>query len=220
VLYRVEMINIGLVLVCVFVFGTALFGSWLAGLMFVFSCVLANFTAFIYMYLFGIQLTIDTLPVISLAIGLGIDYGISTVSRIRAEVIAGHQLDDAIRVALKSAGESVLSTFCVMIGGILPWAFSPALFHHHMGVLLTILLATNVLAGVWILPATNGAPRRNSSAASRPPAPARWPVDAEMVFLPSFHITIMDVLAEMYWGMLGSRVALGSGACDFRIGGA
>jgi uncharacterized protein len=153
VLYRVEMINIGLVLVCVFVFGTALFGSWLAGLMFVFSCVLANFTAFIYMYLFGIQLTIDTLPVISLAIGLGIDYSISTVSRIRAEVIAGHQLDDAIRLALRSAGESVLSTFCVMIGGILPWAFSPALFHHHMGVLLTILLATNVLAGVWILPA-------------------------------------------------------------------
>ncbi len=48
--------------------------------MFVFACVLANFTAFIYMYLFGIQLTIDTLPVISLAIGLGIDYGISTVS--------------------------------------------------------------------------------------------------------------------------------------------
>ena len=78
---------------------------------------------------------------------------ISTVSRIRAEVIAGHQLDDAIRVALKGAGESVLSTFCVMIGGILPWAFSPALFHHHMGVLLTVLFATNVLAGVWILPA-------------------------------------------------------------------
>jgi len=153
VLYRVDLINIGLVLACVFIFCTALFGSFLAGLMFVFACVLANFTAFIYMYLLGIQLTIDTLPVISLAIGLGIDYGISTVSRIRAEVIAGHQLDDAIRVALKNAGESVLSTFCVMIGGILPWAFSPALFHHHMGVLLTVLLATNVLAGVWILPA-------------------------------------------------------------------
>jgi predicted RND superfamily exporter protein len=47
----------------------------------------------------------------------------------------------------------VLSTFCVMIGGIVPWVFSPAQFHHHMGMLLTILLATNVLAGVWIIPA-------------------------------------------------------------------
>jgi predicted RND superfamily exporter protein len=153
VLYRVTMVNIGLVLACVFIFCTALFGSWLAGFLFVFSCVLANFTAFIYMYLCGIQLTIDSVPVISLAIGLGIDYGISTVSCMRAEVMAGHQLDDAIRLALKSAGESVLSTFCVMIGGILPWVFSPAQFHHHMGMLLSILLATNVLAGVWIIPA-------------------------------------------------------------------
>jgi uncharacterized protein len=153
VLYRVTMVNIGLVLLCVFVFCTALFGSWLAGFLFVFACVLANFTAFIYMYLSGIQLTIDSVPVISLAIGLGIDYGISTVSCIRAEVMAGHQVADAVRLALKSAGESVLSTFCVMIGGIIPWVFSPAHFHHHMGVLLTILLATNVLAGVWIVPA-------------------------------------------------------------------
>jgi uncharacterized protein len=153
VLYRVTMVNIGLVLLCVFVFCTALFGSWLAGLLFVLACVLANFTAFIYMYLWGVQLTIDSVPVISLAIGLGIDYGISTVSCMRAEVMAGHQLDDAVRLALKNAGESVLSTFCVMMGGILPWVFSPAQFHHHMGVLLTILLATNVLAGVWIVPA-------------------------------------------------------------------
>jgi predicted RND superfamily exporter protein len=153
VLYRVTMVNIGLVLACVFIFCTALFASWLAGFLLVFACILANFTAFIFMYLCGIQLTIDSVPVISLAIGLGIDYGISTVSRMRAEVMAGHQLDDAIRLALKSAGESVLSTFCVMIGGIVPWVFSPAQFHHHMGLLLTILLATNVLAGVWIIPA-------------------------------------------------------------------
>ncbi len=153
VLYRVTMVNIGLVLACVFIFCTALFGSWLAGFLLVFACILANFTAFSYMYLRGIQLTIDSVPVISLAMGLGIDYGISTVSRMRAEVMAGHQLDDAVRLALKSAGESVLSTFCVMIGGILPWVFSPAQFHHHMAMLLTILLATNVLAGVWLIPA-------------------------------------------------------------------
>jgi len=153
VLYRVTMENIALVLLCVFVFCTALCGSWLAGFIFVFSCVLANFTVFIYMYLCGINLTIDSVPVISLAIGLGIDYGISTVSCMRAEMMAGHRLDDAVRLALKSAGASVLSTFCVIIGGILPWVFSPAQFHHQMAVLLTILLATNVLAGVWFVPA-------------------------------------------------------------------
>src|SRR5215469_5415626 len=153
VLYRVMMVNIALVLLCVLVFCATLFGSWLAGFLLVFSCVLANFTAFSYLYLSGINLTIDSVPVISLAIGLGIDYGISTVSCMRAEVIAGHRLDDAVRLALKTAGESVLSTCCVMIGGILPWVFSPAQFHHHMAVLLIVLLLTNLLAGVWIMPA-------------------------------------------------------------------
>jgi uncharacterized protein len=153
VLYRVTMINIGLVLACVFIFCTALFGSWLAGFLLVSSCVLANFAAFIYMNLCAVQLTIDSVPVIALAIGLGMDYGILTMSCIRAEVVAGHCLDDAIRLALKSAGESVLSIFCVMFCGIMPWVFSPSQFHHQMGVLVTILLATNVLAGVWIIPA-------------------------------------------------------------------
>ena len=153
VLYRVMMVNIALVLLCVLVFCATLFGSWLAGFLLVFSCVLANFTAFSYLYLSGINLTIDSVPVISLAIGLGIDYGISTVSCMRAEVIAGHRLDDAIRLALKSAGNTLLSTSCVMVGGILPWVFSPAQFHHHMAVLLIVLLLTNLLAGVWIMPA-------------------------------------------------------------------
>ena len=31
VLYRVVIMNIGLVLACVFIFSTALFGSWVAG---------------------------------------------------------------------------------------------------------------------------------------------------------------------------------------------
>jgi len=41
----------------------------------------------------------------------------------------------------------------VMVGGILPWAFSPLLFHNEMSVLLIFLMGTNMIAGVMILPA-------------------------------------------------------------------
>jgi predicted RND superfamily exporter protein len=41
----------------------------------------------------------------------------------------------------------------VMIGGIVPWAFSPLLFHNEMSVLLIFLMGTNMVAGVLILPA-------------------------------------------------------------------
>ena len=65
------------------------FRSPVAGALFIVSCVMANFGAFVYMNARDIGLTIDTIPVISLGIGLGVDYGIYTVARIRDEVERG-----------------------------------------------------------------------------------------------------------------------------------
>ena len=113
---------------------------------------MANFGAFIYMNARHIGLTIDTIPVISLGIGLGVDYGIYTIARVRDEVIGGASLENAITTALRSTGASVFSTFAVMIGGILPWAFSPLRFHNEMAVLLIFLMFTNMVAGVLVLP--------------------------------------------------------------------
>jgi predicted RND superfamily exporter protein len=152
VLYQLDFLNITFVLAVVFLFCVISFRSFVAGCMFLFSCVLANFGAFIYMRLRGIGLTIDTIPVISLGIGLGVDYGIYTVSRIRDEVMGGMAVEDAIVLALKTTGLAVFSTFMVMIGGIFPWIFSPLLFHNEMSTLLIFLMACNMVAGVLILP--------------------------------------------------------------------
>jgi hypothetical protein len=40
-----------------------------------------------------------------------------------------------------------------MVGGILPRAFSPLLFHNKMSLLLIFLMDTNMIADVPILPA-------------------------------------------------------------------
>ncbi len=152
VLYELDFLNITFVLGVVFLFCVISFRSFVAGFMFLFSCVLANFGAFIYMGTRDIGLTIDTIPVISLGIGLGVDYGIYTVSRIRDEVIGGMSVEEAIVLALKTTGLAVFSTFMVMIGGIFPWIFSPLLFHNEMSTLLIFLMACNMVAGVLILP--------------------------------------------------------------------
>jgi predicted RND superfamily exporter protein len=152
VLYELDFLNITFVLAVVWLFCVISFRSFVAGFMFLFACVLANFGAFIYMNLRDIGLTIDTIPVISLGIGLGVDYGIYTVSRIRDEVIGGMEVDDAIVLALKTTGVAVFNTFLVMIGGIFPWIFSPLLFHNEMSTLLIFLMGTNMIAGCIILP--------------------------------------------------------------------
>jgi predicted RND superfamily exporter protein len=152
VLKQLDFLNISFVLAVVWLFCVISFRSFVAGFMFLFACVLANFGAFIYMNARGIGLTIDTIPVISLGIGLGVDYGIYMVSRIRDEVMGGMEVDDAIVLALKSTGVAVFNTFLVMIGGIIPWVFSPLLFHSEMSTLLIFLMATNMIAGVIVLP--------------------------------------------------------------------
>jgi len=141
------------VLSVIFLCCTVTFRSPVAGLLFIISCIMANFGAFVYMNARHIGLTIDTIPVISLGIGLGVDYGIYAVARIQDEVINGASIEEAITVALHTTGAAVFSTFAVMVGGIVPWAFSPLLFHNEMSVLLIFLMGTNMVAGILILPA-------------------------------------------------------------------
>jgi len=125
----------------------------MAGILFAISCVAANFIAFVYMNLNDIGLTVDTLPVISLGIGLGVDYGIYTVMSIRDEVMGGLALNDAIAKGLRTTGVWVFSTFAVMVGGIFAWVFSPLLFHSEMSLLLILLMTTNLIVGLLLLPA-------------------------------------------------------------------
>jgi len=175
VLFRLDMRNIFFVLTCVFVFCTIAFRSFSAGLLFVGACILANFGAFIYLQLRHIGLTIDTVPVISLGIGLGVDYGIYTVSRLRDEVRSGMGLVNAAILAKQSTGGTVLMVFTIMIGALVPWMFSPAQFHTNMSLMLALLMLLNLIAGVVVVPAfitwlgisfvTRGEARKTRSAA-------------------------------------------------------
>ena len=65
----------------------------------------------------------------------------------------GRDLEEAITTALKGTGAAVLATFSVIVGGLAPWMFSPVLFHKQMAVLLIILMFTNLVMGLTILPA-------------------------------------------------------------------
>jgi hypothetical protein len=153
VIGHLNVLNISLTLIAIGIACALAFRSIIAGVLFAISCVAANFIAFVYMNLNDIGLTVDTLPVISLGIGLGVDYGIYTTMSIREEVMGGLSLNDAIAKGLRTTGVWVFSTFAVMVGGIFAWVFSPLLFHSEMSLLLILLMTTNLIAGLLLLPA-------------------------------------------------------------------
>ena len=105
-------------------------------------------SAYTYMNREVIGLTVDTISVISLGIGLGISYAIYLLVAVRDEIISGLLLNEAIRAALHGAGATILSTYVVMIAGLAPWVFSPVLFQNEMSALLILLIDHQPYRGI------------------------------------------------------------------------
>jgi predicted RND superfamily exporter protein len=115
--------------------------------------IIANLPGFAYLNYRVIGLTVDTISVISLGMGLGLSFAVYTLAGIQEAAAGGARLLDAVKAALLGPGRWVLATFVMMVGGLAPWAFSPLLFQNEMSLILILLMVSNLIAGTLILPA-------------------------------------------------------------------
>jgi len=100
-----------------------------------------------------IGLTVSTLPVIALGVGIGVDYGIYILSTMSAKLKAGDSVQSAYLAALRERGSAVLITGVTLAIGVSTWFFSDLKFQVDMGILLTFMFLVNMLAAVIVLPA-------------------------------------------------------------------
>jgi len=100
-----------------------------------------------------IGLTVSTLPVIALGVGIGVDYGIYILSTMSNQLRAGASLSEAYLAALKERGSAVLITGVTLAIGVSTWFFSDLKFQVDMGILLTFMFLVNMIAAVTVLPA-------------------------------------------------------------------
>jgi len=105
------------------------------------------------MTVLDIGLTVSTLPVIALGVGIGVDYGIYILSTMSNELKNGANVHDAYLSALKERGSAVLITGITLAIGVSTWFFSDLKFQVDMGILLTFMFLVNMLAAVIVLPA-------------------------------------------------------------------
>jgi predicted RND superfamily exporter protein len=106
------------------------------------------------MSLAGVGLDVNSLPILAIGIGVGIDYGIYLLTRICEEYqIANKDLGVAIRVALKTCGKAIFFTASLMTIGLAPWYFLSELkFLSDTGLLLVILMLINMVLALVLLP--------------------------------------------------------------------
>ncbi|MDD4863813.1 MAG: MMPL family transporter [Alishewanella agri] len=100
-----------------------------------------------------IGLTVSTLPVIALGVGIGVDYGIYILSTMSQQLRDGMPLRQAYFEALKERGSAVLFTGITLAIGVSTWVFSALKFQVDMGILLTFMFIVNMLGAIVVLPA-------------------------------------------------------------------
>jgi predicted RND superfamily exporter protein len=100
-----------------------------------------------------IGLTVSTLPVIALGVGIGVDYGIYILSTMNAKLKSGMAVRRAYFEALKERGSAVLFTGATLAVGVSTWVFSSLKFQMDMGILLTFMFIVNMMGAILVLPA-------------------------------------------------------------------
>ncbi|MEP4889571.1 MAG: MMPL family transporter [Aliiglaciecola sp.] len=100
-----------------------------------------------------IGLTVSTLPVIALGVGIGVDYGIYILSTMNIKLKSGMPVRQAYFEALKERGSAVLFTGITLAVGVSTWVFSSLKFQMDMGILLTFMFVVNMLGAIVVLPA-------------------------------------------------------------------
>lgn len=127
--------------------------SLVAGMFFMIPVAISNTITFSYMAYMGIGMNINTLPVVALGIGLGVDYSFYMVDAIREEMRLHKDIKQAINHALNSAGMGVLTTVMTLVVGVSLWSFSSLRLQSEMGALIAIWLTTSAIAALILMPA-------------------------------------------------------------------
>ena len=147
--YRV---NLALILIVVFLLSYATYVSVVGALIVMLPSLVAQPLSEAVMYLFGIDMNINSLPVAAVGIGIGIDYGYYVLSRIVEELVAGEGFDVAIRRMFETTGKTVLFTGVSLTASIIFWVFFPMKFQADMALLLVLLLGFHLMGALMFIP--------------------------------------------------------------------
>lgn len=143
---------IALALLVLVVCCTVTYRSTVAGVFFMIPVLLSNVITFSFMAWNEIGMNINTLPVVALGIGLGVDYSFYIVDGIREELHHSTSIENAILKSLASAGKGVLITATVLITSVGLWKFSSLRLQADMGVLIALWLFISAFSSLFVMP--------------------------------------------------------------------
>lgn len=151
--FETNLIVLPLVFLLIFAFVMLFYTSWHAGLMMLLAMLFATTLTYAYMGLAGLNIDINTVPVIAVGIGVGIDYSIYMMDRIREEMAKRGHLPEAVRHAIATTGMAISFTAVTLMAGIIMWVIlSDLRFQSDAAMLLCVMIVINGLAAMLLVP--------------------------------------------------------------------
>jgi hypothetical protein len=152
-LHRDHMIIIPTVMLIAFLLVTAYYQSLHAGWLMVLPMLFSTVMTYAYMGWANIGISVNTVPVIAVGVGVGIDYAVYFMDRIREEMARQHDISKAVVTAVATTGYAVTFTAVTLIAGVVMWIFlSDLRFQSDAAVLLSFMLIVNAIAAMYIVP--------------------------------------------------------------------
>ena len=112
-----------------------------------------TFIGYWFMKELHIGLTVATLPVMVLAVGIGVDYAFYIYNRLQGHLAAGQPIVKALEHSILEVGTATIFTALTLAIGVATWSFSELKFQADMGKLLAFMFMVNMVMAMTALPA-------------------------------------------------------------------
>jgi predicted RND superfamily exporter protein len=144
-----------MVLVSIFILCVISFRSIVAGILLMIPLLTADFVALSLIYFLDTGMTVGTLTVTAVGLGIGVNFGVYILARIQEEYQRENKdLNAALLVATSTAGKGVLFTAATVIIPVVMWYFmSDVRFWGEMGLFLSVILFASVVIVIPFYPA-------------------------------------------------------------------
>jgi hypothetical protein len=152
------------------------YGSLVATAILMIPVILSQVACEAFMYLWRIDLNVNSLPIAAAGAGVGVDYGIYHFSRMIDAFDEGRSIDEAVDYATATTGKAIIFTATTMLAGTIFWWFSDLKFQAEMGLLLALLMVFNTFGGLVLVPAWVKLIQPNFLLRRRPNTDERAPV--------------------------------------------
>ena len=127
--------------------------DWRAVLACCMPLTVGTFIGYWFMKELQIGLTVATLPVMVLAVGIGVDYAFYIYNRLQGHLATGQPIVKALEHSILEVGTATIFTALTLAVGVATWSFSALKFQADMGKLLAFMFMVNMVMAMTALPA-------------------------------------------------------------------